>query len=190
MITKSIKERIKEYFFLNPLKKLRIRHIEKEVKVPLPSAIRYVKELENEGILKKDSIAGITLYSSDRTSQAFLLEKRLANIKRLYDSGLVDYLRKEYSNPTVILFGSYFKGEDVEKSDIDLYIETPIKETIALKEFEKKLGKDIEVFKHRKISEISNKGLINNILNGLVLNGFIEVFKNEGKHMGRMRLQS
>ncbi len=184
MITKSIKERMKEYFFLNPTKKLRVRHIEKEVKVPLPSVIRYAKELENEGILKKESVAGITLYSADRTSQEFLLEKRLFNIKSLYDSGLIECLIRGYSNPTIILFGSFFRGEDIEKSDIDLCIETPIKKEVGLKEFEKKLGKEIQIFKHRKISEISNKQLINSILNGFVINGLVMVFENERKHMG------
>ena len=71
----SIKDRIKAYFFLNPTTRLRVRQIEREVKIPLPSAIRYTKELEKEGILKSQEIAGIRLYSADRTSKSFLLEK-------------------------------------------------------------------------------------------------------------------
>ena len=50
MERKNIKERIKEYFLNNPTEKLRVRQIERKVKVPLPSAIRYTKELVKEGV--------------------------------------------------------------------------------------------------------------------------------------------
>ena len=122
MITNSIKERIRKYFFQNPTTQLRVRQIEREVKVPLPSVIRYCKELEKEGIIKKTETAGIALYSADRSSMRYLLEKRLFNIRLIFESGLLDHLIKEHSNPTIVLFGSYAKGEDIERSDIDLYI--------------------------------------------------------------------
>ena len=84
---------------------------------------------------------------------------------------------KEYFNPVIVLFGSYSKGEDIENSDIDLYIETPSKREIKPTEFEKKLKRKIQIFKHKKISEIKSKDLINNIINGVSLNGFIEILK-------------
>ena len=92
MIRKNIKERIKEYFFLNPTAKLRVRQIEKKLKLPLPSVIRYCREFEKEGILTTIRIGNIVFYTADRASSKFLLEKKLFNIKRVYDSGLVDYL--------------------------------------------------------------------------------------------------
>jgi len=168
-----------EYFFINPTAKLRVRQIEREVKIPLPSAIRYSKELEKEKILKSEIIAGIKLYSVDRTSKTYLLEKTHFNIKQLHSSGLVDYLIKHYSNPTIILFGSYSKGEDTEESDIDIDIETSSKKTPNLSTFEKKLNRKIQI--HLKIlKDLTNKHLANNILNGITLNGFIEVL-NEDK---------
>jgi len=177
MITNNIKEQIKNYFFLNSTTRLRVRQIEREVKVPLPSVIRYTKELEQEGILKSTSIANVRLYSADRTSQTFLLEKKLFNIRSLFSCGLVDFLVQEYSNPTIIVFGSYSRGEDVENSDIDLYLETPKKEIKSLGLFKKKLKRKIQLFKYKNIKEIKNKELANNIINGVILNGFIEVFK-------------
>ena len=75
-----------------------------------------------------------------------------------------------------ILFGSYAKGEDTERSDIDLYIETPSKKDITLEKFEKKLKRNIQIFRHKNLFEIKNKDLVNNIINGIVLNGFVEVF--------------
>lgn len=177
MNTKNIKVRLKEYFFLNPTTKLRVRQIEREADIPLHSAIRYTKELEKEGILKSSSIADVTLYSADRVSPHFLLEKKLYNIRSLFSSGLADFLVQELSNPTIAVFGSYSKGEDVEGSDIDIYIESSKKEIKSLEHFEKKLQRKIQIFQDKKISLIKNKELANNIINGVVLNGFVEVFK-------------
>ena len=177
MRTKNIRETIKEYFFINPTAKLRVRHIERELKLPLPSVIRYTKELEKEEILKKSKIGNIAFYSADRSSKNFLLEKKLFNIKTLYNSELIDFLITELSNPTIIVFGSYSKGEDIESSDIDLYIETPSKKEIKFEKFEKTVKRKLHVFRHKSINEIKNIGLANNIINGIVLNGFVEAIK-------------
>lgn len=177
MIKKDIKTKIREYFLLNPTARLWVRQIERDLKVPLPSVVRYTKELEKEKILKSVVAPGITLYSADRTSANFLLEKRLYNLRSLFSSGLVDFLIPELSNPTIVLFGSYARGEDVEKSDIDLYIESTKKELPALDKFEKKLQRKIQLFKYKDISKVENKELANNIVNGITLNGFLEVFK-------------
>lgn len=171
-----IKDNIKEFFLINPTIKLRVRHIEKEVKVPLPSAIRYTRELEKEQILKKTELAGITIYSADRTSKQFLLEKKMFNLKQLYSSGLIDYFIKTYDNPTLLVFGSYARGEDIENSDIDLYIESQHKNITIPKSFEQKLKHSFQTFHYKKIKDIKNKELANNIINGIMLNGYLEVF--------------
>ena len=177
MIRKPIKEKIKQFFFLNPTIKLRVRQIERQIKVPLPSVIRYTKELENEEILKSSEIANIITYSADRMSKQFLLEKKLFNIGQLFSSKVVDFLIEQFSNPTIITFGSYSKGEDIEKSDIDIYIESPVKKEINLKKFEKDHQRRIQIFIYNDITKVENKELANNILNGITLNGFVEFFK-------------
>lgn len=177
MITKNTKQIIKEYFFVNPTDKLRVREIERILKLSLPSVIRYCKELKKEGILTTIKIGKITFYTSDRSNKNFILEKKLYNIKSFYKSGLIELLKIELSNPVIIVFGSYSKGEDIENSDIDLYIQTPSKKKINFEKAEKILKRKIQVFKHKEISEIKNINLSNNIINGIILNGYIEVFK-------------
>jgi len=176
MKAKDIKYKIKKYFFLNPTIKLRVRQIERELQVPLPSVIRYTKELEQEGILKTTPVANIVTYSANRISKTYLLEKKLFNIHQLYTSGLFDFLTEELSNPLFIVFGSYARGEDVENSDIDLYIEIPNKKKINLEKYEKILQRKIQLFIYKNIREVENKELSNNIINGIIINGFIEVF--------------
>jgi predicted nucleotidyltransferase len=177
MKTKHIKNSLKNFFFANPTIKLRVREIERTLKLPLPSVINYCKELCEEGILKVETIGSINFYTADRADERYLLEKKLYNIKSLYESGLIKFIITELNNPGIIAFGSYAKGEDTEKSDIDIYIETPSKKKIELNKFQKTLKREIQVIQHKSLKEIPNPHLANNIINGIILNNYIEVFK-------------
>lgn len=177
MKRKDIKQIIREYFFINPTAMLRVREAERTLKLPLPSVIRYCRELEKEGILAIAKTGNVNFYTANRSSETFLLEKKLYNLKIMYNSGLIEYLRQELSNPAIVLFGSFAKGEDTEESDIDLYIETPSKKKASLEKFENILKRGIQVFQHKNLNEISNPNLANNIINGITLNNYIEVFK-------------
>lgn len=115
------------------------------------------------------------MYEANRSTQQYKLEKTLHNIKQLHWTGVVQTLIKHYHNPTIILFGSYSKGEDTEESDIDFYIETPATTTPKLSEEEKELNRKIQLHKHKSIHDIPNKDLANNIINGIQLNGYLEV---------------
>ena len=172
---KNIKQKIREYFFANPTAKLRVREIERTLKLPLPSVIRYCKELEQEEILSITKTGTVSFYTANKASEKYILEKKLHNIRQLYESELIKYLKIELSNPTIVLFGSFAQGEDTESSDIDLYIETPSNRKVSLKKFEKILNRKIQVFQHKNIKEIKNTNLGNNIINGFLLNGFVEV---------------
>ncbi|MBS3147019.1 nucleotidyltransferase domain-containing protein [Candidatus Woesearchaeota archaeon] len=176
MKRKDIKQAVKEYFFTNPTAKLRVREIERTLKLPLPSVIRYCRELEKEEILNIAKIGSVSFYTANRGSQKYLLEKQLYNIKQLHESGLIEYVKVELSNPAIVLFGSYAKGEDTEESDIDLYIETPSNRNVNLEKFEKVLKREIQLFQYKNLKEIRNTNLVNNIINGITLNNYIEVF--------------
>ena len=176
MKRKDIKQTISEYFFVNPTAKLRVREIERTLKLPLPSVIRYCKELKKESILTTIKTGNVNFYTANRDSEKYLLEKKFCNIKKIYESGLIEYIRQELSNPAIVLFGSFAKGEDTEESDIDLYIETPSKKKGILEKFEKLLKRRIQVFQHKNLKKLSNPYLKNNVINGFLLNGFVEVF--------------
>ncbi len=175
MKQKNIKKIIMEHFFLHPSSKLRVREIERKLRLPLPSVIRYCRELEKEDILAIENIGSVNFYTASR-SRKYLLEKKLFNIRQIYDSGLIEYLRVDFSNPAVVLFGSFARGEDVEESDIDIFIETASRKEMKLERFKKKLFREIQIFKNKRLSDISNPHLKNNIVNGITLNNQIEVF--------------
>lgn len=161
---------------MKPNAKHRVREIERILKLPLPSVIRYCKELEQEDILAINRIGSVSFYTASR-SETYLLEKKLYNIKQVYGSGLINYLKIELSNPAIVLFGSFAKGEDIENSDIDLYLETPSKKQVDLENFKKILKREIQIFRYKDLKEITNPHLANNIINGIIVNSYIEVFK-------------
>ena len=76
---------------------------------------------------------------------------------------------------SIVLFGSYQRGEDIENSDIDLFIESK-KEKLDINIFEKKLKRKIELHFKEDFTSYP-KELKNNIINGIVLSGFLEGYK-------------
>ncbi|MEK6800958.1 MAG: nucleotidyltransferase domain-containing protein, partial [Nanoarchaeota archaeon] len=104
----------------------------------------------------------------------FVFYKKMSILFELRNSGLIDYLWEKMSPEVIILYGSYAKGESVENSDIDFFILGKEK-NVELKSFEKKLGKKTHIIFKESLNEIS-KELKNNILNGIILKGYVKVF--------------
>ena len=142
MRTIAIKDRLREFFFVFPLRRMRIRQLERELSLPLPSVIRYVKELKEEEIVNSLVIGGVTFYTANRSAKNFIMKKRLYNLAAVYDSGIVESIVSKVGNVPIIIFGSFAQGEDTEESDIDLFVEGKLDFDAAV--FEKKLQRKIQ----------------------------------------------
>ena len=77
---------------------------------------------------------------------------------------------KNLVSPSIVLFGSLSKAESKEDSDVDLAI-FAYKRDVNLKNFEKKIKREIRVFWFNSLKDIKSKELANNIVNGYVLRG-------------------
>jgi len=168
-------------FVEEPDRKFNVREAARILKINPSTASKYLNQLAREGLLIKKKERNLILYSADTESRKFRDFKIYYNIKKIRESGLVDFLEKEMNYPeTIVLFGSYVKGENTKRSDIDLFI-LSASEVPDLKPFQKKLEAEIQIFVHsRKEIEqmkIKNKELLNNIINGIRLSGFFEVFR-------------
>ena len=67
---------------------------------------------------------------------------------------------------SIILYGSYNKGEDIESSDIDIFIDSK-KFNINLEKYQKYLGRNI----HLLFKEEASKSLIESINQGTIIFG-------------------
>ncbi|MCD6464256.1 nucleotidyltransferase domain-containing protein [Candidatus Woesearchaeota archaeon] len=74
----------------------------------------------------------------------------------------------------IVLFGSCARGEDIETSDIDLFVQAKEK-ALSLTKYENLLNRKISLFFKQNFLKLSNE-LKNNIINGIVLKGYLKVF--------------
>lgn len=165
--------RILQLFFDSPTKNFQLREISRLSKIALPSVINHVNKLLREGFVTKGKKHTYFSYVSNRTSEKFKLYKKSDLTIRLHNSGLIDYLIKEFQPNSIVLFGSSSRGEDIENSDVDIFIESKEGE-VKLLSFEKELKRKINLIFEPRAADL-NKELLNNLVNGIVLYGYLRV---------------
>jgi len=154
--------------------KLSQREIAKILGVSPTAVSNSTKKLKDSNLIKIEKTKTINFISFNRDEQRVLDLKRVENLKNIYISGLSDYLEKELAGATVILFGSYSKGEDTNTSDIDIAVVERKDKILELEKFEKILNRRINVNFYDSWKSIHTH-LKNNILNGIILHGSVEL---------------
>ena len=162
-------------FFEYPTKEYNVREVARLVKISPPTSSKILTELTKRGLLKMKKNRMMKLYKSNLESDMYRDAKIYYNIRMIKESGLLNYLNSYYLKPTIILFGSASKGIDTETSDFDILVVSEKNELPPnLKQFEKKVKRKIQILTARKLKAIKNKHLLNNILNGIVIQGKIK----------------
>ena len=154
--------------------KLSQRDIAKALKVSPTAISNCVKKLEKKGFIKNVKTKSINFISFDRSNKRAIELKRVENLKQLYASGLVDFLEEMFAGGTIILFGSYSKGEDTITSDVDIAVIERKYKKIDLENYEKSLFRKININCYNSWKDI-HKHLKNNILNGITLSGCVDL---------------
>jgi len=174
MLEKYNRYNLLKLFLDSPTDSFRLREIARLTKISPPSVMNYLKEFEKEGLTNKSIKRGVPFYTALRDNPEFILYKKISIIFELNQGGLIDYIWDKLSPQAIVLYGSFAKGESIEDSDIDLFILGKNK-NIELADFEKKLNKKVHLLFKESLKEI-NSELKNNILNGIILKGYLEVF--------------
>lgn len=170
-----------ELFLKEPEREFHVREVSKLTGRSPTTVSNYLKRYSKKGILKSEKKLNHLFFRADTENKGFKQLKLSHNLSSLYGSGLVSYLEENYNYPSaIILFGSYAKAENTGKSDIDILIITPNKREEDLSKFEKKLG-SIQLHLHSnneiELMKEKNKELLNNLINGITLSGYWELFK-------------
>ncbi len=153
-------KKILKIYFENPGKKFTVRKIFSLTKIPRATVHKKITEIKN-----KD-------YFNDELF--FKIKKTNYYIEEIFSSGLIRFLIDELSPSLIILFGSFRKGESNKESDIDLFVESPIKKGISLKKFEKNIGHKVDLFVETNINKLNNN-LFNSVVNGIKLYGSFKI---------------
>ena len=182
LYSSTAKHRVLEILFKDPEKEFSLSELSKESRVAKANIGKILKDFERKRIIRIEKLSKIWRIRSERASVSYVRGKILYNLNFIYNSGLIEYLVGFFRHPkSMILFGSFRKGEDVSDSDIDIAIESDevkdyrIVDLNELQVFEKVIGKKIQVHLFNRKSVDNN--LFNNIVNGIVLSGFLEVNK-------------
>jgi len=170
-------------FCIKAGQKLSLREIARRLKVSPTAVSNALYNLKKDDliVITKSSTMNLLSIELNRSNHRAVQLKRVENLKLIYDSGLSDFLYEENPGCSIILFGSYSKGEDVsfgendeKSSDIDIAIIGKAPKASELSKFEKMLERKILINYYPSWKDI-HKHLKENILNGILLGGGVEL---------------
>ncbi len=165
-------------FFENPNKSFSIRQLSRILKINHTTVRQHLNNMVKEEnlSLKKE---GVYSFYKLILSKKVLNLKLYYNLEKLRTSHIVEDIERIYDLPIIVLFGSYASAIDSIDSDIDICVISNIKKEFSVEKYEKILNRKISLHKFTEASfdkaKKLNKGLINNICNGIVLSGELEV---------------
>ena len=165
MLQKCSIWKVAEVFFVEPTKVHFIKEISRKINLAHTSVKNHVTALVDEGLVEENNSGIFKGYKARRDNPEFIFYKKLSNLLNLKSSKIVDLLKEHYPK-SIILFGSYDKGEDIETSDIDIFVNSK-KFKINLKKSEDYLKRRL----HLVFKEEAGKSLIESINQGTLLFG-------------------
>lgn len=172
-------QRTAEIFFLNPAKSHYLIDISRKIGIAHTSVksslVKLIKLGLIEEVKEKKGTRIFPVYRAKKEDKTFRECKKIHNLSFLLESKLIEFIEEKLAPKCIVLFGSYARGEDAENSDIDIFVECK-KEDLGLGKFEKNLGRKIELHFSENFASYP-KELKNNIINGIVLSGFLEGYK-------------
>ena len=161
--------------FVKVGKSVNQRKISRLLDVSPPAVKKALVKLEEKNyvIVEKDEDTKILSISLNRDNYDLVFLKRADNLRLIYESGLFKFLERQFPGKTIILFGSYSKGEDTIYSDLDIAIIGGKSRIADLSEYEKVLERVINLNFYENFNKI-HINLKENLFNGIVLAGGIE----------------
>ncbi|MBI4143825.1 nucleotidyltransferase domain-containing protein [Candidatus Woesearchaeota archaeon] len=173
MIHKWSRYAVLELFFDFPRKKWLVRELSRTARIATTSVRIHLNELLKDEIIIKERDGLYPSFSANRQNEYYKMLKKQNTVLRIYLTGIIHIIEKATYPKCVVLFGSASRGEDDETSDIDLFVQSK-QVPVPLQQYEKKLKRTISLLFEPDIKELGAE-LINNIINGEVLYGYLKV---------------
>lgn len=179
MLQKSSMVRTAEIFFVNPTKEKYLMEISRDAELAHTSVKKNLDELIKLGLIiesaEKKGGRKFPIYKANLNNRLFKKYKMIYNLFSLLESGVIEFIEEKLMPKSIILFGSYQRGEDTENSDIDIFVECR-EDKLNVDKFEKKLNRNIQLH-FKENFNLYSKELKNNVINGIVISGFLEGYK-------------
>lgn len=165
-------------FFKEPTKDHYLIEVSKKIQMAHTSVKNHLKDLQKAGIIKErieeKGKRKFPIYRANIGNEDYKEHKKIYNLLILNESKLIEYLNDNLMPNSIVLFGSYQRGEDIENSDIDIFLECK-EGKIDISKFEKMLNRKIQLHFKERFKKYPPE-LKNNIINGIILKGYLEAF--------------
>lgn len=170
MLRKCDEEKLMKLFFRKPTYEFHLRELSKELKWGPGKVERIIKKIDKSLIVETRK-KNLRIFKADYNSENFRECKLLWNIKTTKG-----FIKKMPYFECVVIFGSASKGEDIERSDVDLCVIGKEKH-FSVRELEEKTNRKVNIlFIDNALKLRKNKELLNNLINGIIVKGYFKVF--------------
>jgi len=174
--------KVAESIFNYPNKHFHIRGLANETGLSTTAVKSAIKDLEDYGIVKVENGEIATMVKADMESESYAFYKRVFNLYRLERWSFIENIRSMFDAQTIVLFGSFARGEDIEESDIDILAisekprNTAVDERVSgfLELMERELNRKVNVHVLPSLKDADPK-FKNAVSNGIVLYGYLKV---------------
>lgn len=167
---------VRQVFFTSPLAPFSAAEIARRTGLTRPAVGPHLALLEKEGLVRhtmeRRGKRQFPVYRANQEASVFRFRKMLANIESL--KPLTDHLTRTLAPEALVLIGSYRRGEDTESSDIDIVVFGK-ERRVDMSAYERALKRPIQLLFLGEFPTLSNE-LKNNVINGIVLAGYLEAF--------------
>jgi predicted nucleotidyltransferase len=169
--------RVAEMVFNFPSRSFHIRMLQKETGLSTTAVKDAVEKLAGYGIILVESTPVTTNIRANVGSEPYTFYKKMFNLYRLERYSFVSSLKKLLRPSLISVYGSFARGEDTEKSDIDLFVVTSLEKGEDVERLENVMEKTLQRKVDLKLSR-SLDGLDsefrNGLANGIVLHGYLK----------------
>ena len=187
------RQKVLEVLFRYPEMEFGLSQLAEKANVRKANIGKILEEFQKLDLVQIEKLTKIWRIGANQKSPYFLREKIFYNLNvvygAIYETNFIDFLNDYFRNPkAIVLFGSFRKGEDISTSDIDIAIEKDDVRSYTSKHLEEMVGKNLKKATIRFEQDIGRKiqihlfnrknidlNIFNNIANGIVLSGFLEV---------------
>lgn len=165
---------ILRFLFVKAGTSFNARVMAKALSVSQTAVSKALPLLEKEELVKIEKRSGRWSIKLNIDNPKVIALKRAENLKMFCESGAISFLEDKLPGATIILFGSYSRGDDTITSDIDIAVIGRKEKNLVLAHFENILERKINLNFYPSLKEV-RKELRENLCNGIVLSGGIEL---------------
>lgn len=163
-------------FFIRHEEKIHVNGLSKKLKISPGTAHKQLKTLEKEGIIERQDVGNLTIYSLKEN----IVVNELKKLVFMMDSSLFfeKFIEQNKNVSTLALYGSIAKGRFDKKSDIDLLVISQDKKLNhePLQELELEQGREVNTVVYtigewKKLLENKNNFAESVMQNNIILHG-------------------